>query len=144
MVRQRSAKPSFTSSNLVDASFAEVVKLVDTRDLKSLGNLFPCGFDSRLRHAMERMQSPFIKFTYTILDHQGLPQQKSWIVNLSYIVSVEKTASNDLKMFLTNRQIVTIALGEELDAADVMNEILNLSAVGHDYNVYKIEAVEKK
>ena len=48
-VRERFAKPSCTSSNLVDASIgivlvyynkclkAEMVELVDTRDLKSLG-----------------------------------------------------------------------------------------------------------
>ena len=49
-VRERSAKPLCTSSNLVDASVAEVVKLVDTRDLKSLGPISPCRFDSGPRY----------------------------------------------------------------------------------------------
>ena len=54
MVRQRSAKPLFPSSNLGAASksllIAEVAELADARDLKSLGPKRPYRFDSGLRH----------------------------------------------------------------------------------------------
>ena len=39
--------------------------------------------------------SPFVKFTYTVLDLDGCPQKKSWMLNLSYIVSVESGYSNE-------------------------------------------------
>jgi len=87
--------------------------------------------------------TPFIRFTYTVLNPNGLPQQSSWIVNCSYIVSIEANASNDLKLFLTNNQMITVNLGSHLDANSIMNEILQMSAAGLEYSVYNIDAIEK-
>ena len=88
--------------------------------------------------------SPFVKFTYTILDLDGRPQKKSWMLNLSYIVSVESGNSNDLKINMANDQVVTIELGRDYDASKLLDELLDLSAEGLDYNVYKINSFEKK
>jgi len=93
---------------------------------------------------MSGMHTPFIKFTYTILNPDGLPQQKSWIINTSYIISVEADASNDLNIYLSNQQVISVTLGEGLDAGEIMNEILSMSAAGLDYSVYKIDSFEKK
>ncbi len=87
--------------------------------------------------------TPFIRFTYTVLNPNGLPQQNSWIVNCSYIVSVEANASNDLKLYLTNNQLITVNLGSDLDANNIMNEILQMKATGLEYSVYKIDFLEK-
>ena len=93
---------------------------------------------------MSDTYSPFVKFTYTVLDLDGRPQKKSWILNLSYIVSVESGNSNDLKIYMANEQIVTIEMGRDYDASKLLNELLDLSAEGLDYNVYKINSFEKK
>lgn len=93
---------------------------------------------------MSDSYSPFVKFTYTILDLEGLPQQKSWLLNLSYVISIESGNNNDLKIFLNNNQIIEVELGRDYNAATLMNEILDLSAEGLDYNVYKINSFEKK
>ena len=93
---------------------------------------------------MSDTYSPFVKFTYTLLDSDGHPQQKSWMLNLSYIVSVESGNSNDLKIYMANEQVVTIELGRDYDASKLLNELLDLSAEGLDYNVYKINGFEKK
>ena len=93
---------------------------------------------------MSDTYSPFVKFTYTILDLDGRPQKKSWMLNLSYIVSVESGNSNDLKIYMENEQIVTIELGRDYDASKLLDELLDLSAEGLDYNVYKINSFEKK
>ncbi len=93
---------------------------------------------------MTDKSTPFIKFTYTILNPDGLPQEKSWVVNSAFIVSAEADASNDLKLYLANSQIITILLGDGQDASEILNEILSLSAAGLDYSVYKIDAAEKK
>ena len=93
---------------------------------------------------MSDTYSPFVRFTYTILDLDGRPQKKSWILNLSYIVSVESGNSNDLKISMANDQVVTIELGRDYDASKLLDELLDLSAEGLDYNVYKINSFEKK
>ena len=93
---------------------------------------------------MSETYSPFVKFTYTVLDPDGLPQQKSWLLNLSYIVSIESGNNNDVKIFMSNDQIIVIELGRDYTATTLMNEILDLSAEGLDYNVYKINSFEKK
>ena len=93
---------------------------------------------------MSETYSPFVKFTYTVLDPDGLPQQKSWLLNLSYVVSIESGNNNDVKVFMSNDQIIVIELGRDDTATSLMNEILDLSAEGLDYNVYKINSFEKK
>ena len=93
---------------------------------------------------MSDTYSPFVKFTYTVLDLDGRPQEKSWMLNLSYIVSVESGNSNDLKIYMANEQVVTIEMGRDYDASKLLNELLDLSAEGLDYNVYKINSFEKK
>ena len=93
---------------------------------------------------MSDTYSPFVKFTYTVLDLDGCPQKKSWMLNLSYIVSVELGNSNDLKIYMENEQIITIELGRDYDASKLLDELLDLSAEGLDYNVYKINSFEKK
>ena len=93
---------------------------------------------------MSDTYSPFVKFTYVVLDLDGNPQKKSWMLNLSYIVSVELGNSNDLKIYMANDQIVTIELGRDYDASKLSDELLDLTAEGIDYNVYKINSFEKK
>ena len=75
--------------------------------------------------------------------NQILPK-KSWILNLSYIVSVESGNANDIKINMANDQVVTIELGRDYDASKLLDELLDLSAEGLDYNVYKINSFEKK
>ena len=88
--------------------------------------------------------TPFVRFTYTILDPDGRPCQKSLVVNLSYIISIEARPSNDLKIFLTNNQVISIELGDLLDANEILEEILSTSAAGSEFCVYKIDTFEKK
>tara|TARA_Y100001970_G_C13809908_1_gene639487 strand:+ start:226 stop:510 length:285 start_codon:yes stop_codon:yes gene_type:complete len=92
---------------------------------------------------MSDTYSPFVKFTYTVLDLDGNPQKKSWILNLSYMVSVESGNNNDLKVYMANEQVVNIELGRDYDASKLLDELLDLSAEGLDYNVYKINSFEK-
>ncbi len=92
---------------------------------------------------MSDYYNPLIKFSYTILDPDGIPQQKSWIVNLSYVISIESTGANDLKIYLNNDQVISVDLGYDLNAEDVMDEILSMSAVGNDYSVYRIDTFQK-
>ena len=60
------------------------------------------------------IKSPFVKFTYTVLGPNGLPEIKSWIININ--------------------------IGKDNNADKVMNEILELRATGVDYSVYKINS----
>ncbi len=87
--------------------------------------------------------NPMVKFSYTILNPDGAPDQKSWIINLSYIIAIEATGQNDLKLYLSNDQIISIELGTDLSNSDVMEEILSTKAVGNDYSVYRINAYFK-
>jgi len=82
--------------------------------------------------------SPFVKFTYTVLSPNGLPEIKSWLVNIISIVSIEAPSNKELKLYLNNNQIINVNLGKDYDSNRVMDEILKLKAVGLDYNVYKI------
>jgi hypothetical protein len=93
---------------------------------------------------MSEFKSQFVKFTYTILNPHGIPQSKSWIINLQHVVSVEATAGNDIKIFLNTNQIIFVSLGQEIDVEEVMEDILSLSAKGHNYSVYKIDSFERK
>ena len=93
---------------------------------------------------MSDTYSPFVKFTYTVLDLDGRPQKKSWMLNLSYIVSVASGNANDLKVYMANDQVVSIELGRDYDASKLLDELLDLSVEGLDYNVYKINSFEKK
>jgi hypothetical protein len=45
---------------------------------------------------------------------------------------------------MSNDQIIIIELGHDYVATDIMNEILDLSAEGLDYSVYKINSFENK
>ena len=93
---------------------------------------------------MSEFITKFVKFTYTILNPRGIPQSKSWIINLHHIVSVEGTQENDLKIFLNNNQMISISLGREIDVEKVMEDILSLTAEGKNYSVYKIDSFERK
>ena len=80
---------------------------------------------------MSDTYSPFVKFTYTVLDLEGRPQKKSWMLNLSYIVSVESGNSNDLKIYMANEQVITIELGRDYDASKLLEELLDF----HQYRM---------
>ena len=45
---------------------------------------------------------------------------------------------------MTNNQIITIELGRDYEASKLLDELLDCSAEGIDYNVYKINSFEKK
>ena len=93
---------------------------------------------------MSEFITQFVKFTYTILNPQGIPKSKSWIINLHHVVSIEATQENDLKIFLNNNQMISISLGREIDVEEVMEDILSLTAEGKNYSVYKIDSFERK
>ena len=93
---------------------------------------------------MSEFITQFVKFTYTILNPQGIPQSKSWIINLHHVVSVEATQENDLKIFLNNNQMISISLGREIDVEEVMGNIIFLTAEEKKYSVYKIDSFERK
>ena len=62
LVEHNLAKVGVASSSLVCRSKTQVaamVELVDTRDLKSLGQKWLCGFESRSRHNVSR--DPFVR-----------------------------------------------------------------------------------
>ena len=84
------------------------------------------------------IKSPFVKFTYTVLGRNDLPEIKSWIINVTNIVSIHSSSNKDMEIYLSNNQIVNINLGKDYNSNKVMDEILKLKAVGLDYNVYKI------
>ena len=84
--------------------------------------------------------SPFVKFTYTILNPDGTPSVKSLIVHISSIVTIESLSNHDLKFILTNNQVININIGKDQNAEKVMSDILKLKATGVDYNVYKINS----
>ena len=45
---------------------------------------------------------------------------------------------------MSNNQIINIELGRDYKAAELIDEILDLSAEGVDYNVYNISSFNKK
>ena len=87
--------------------------------------------------------SPYTKFTYTLVGLEGDPQEKSFILNLNYIISIESASNHELKIILINNKIILIDLGIDNKASTVMDDILDLSAVGSDYNVYNISSIDK-
>jgi len=87
--------------------------------------------------------SPYTKFTYTLVGIEGEPQEKSFVLNLNYVISIESTSNHELKIVMVNNKIIMIDLGNTNKASSVMDDILDLSAVGSDYNVYNISSIEK-
>ena len=51
--------------------------------------------------------------------------------------------SDEIKITMSNGKIVLIDLGLNNKASIVMDDILDLSAVGSDYNVYNISSINK-
>ena len=89
------------------------------------------------------INSPFVKFTYTVIGPNSLPEIKSWIININSIISIETLSNQEVKIFLSNRQIVNVNIGKDNNADKIMNEILKLKATGVDYNVYKINSYKQ-
>ena len=87
---------------------------------------------------MSDTYSPFVKFTYTVLGRNGLPEIKSWVINITNIVSIQCSSNKDIEIYLSNNQVININLGKDSNSNKIMDEILKLKAVGVDYNVYKI------
>ena len=87
--------------------------------------------------------SPYTKFTYTLVGRKGEPQEKSFVLNLNYVISIESTSNHELKIVMVNNKIILIDLGSDNKASEVMDDILDLTAVGSDYNVYNISSTEK-
>ena len=90
--------------------------------------------------ADKSINSPFIKFTYTILNPDGTPNVKSLIIHISSIVSIESVSNHDMKFVLSNNQVININIGKDNNAEKLMNEILKLEATGINYSVYKINS----
>ena len=92
---------------------------------------------------MSDLYSSFVKFTYTIVDPKGIPDQKCYLLNLNFIVNIESGNNNDIKIYMSNNKIIDIELGRDYNASKLMEEILDLSAEGSDYNVYNISSFNK-
>ena len=90
---------------------------------------------------MSKINSPYIKFTYTLVGLDGEPEEKSYLLNLSYIISIESTSNHELKITMHNDKNILIDLGLNNRASLIMDDILDLSAIGSDYNVYNISSV---
>ena len=90
---------------------------------------------------MSKINFPYIKFTYTLVGLDGEPEEKSYILNLSYIISIESTSNHELKITMHNDKNILIDLGLNNRASLIMDDILDLSAIGSDYNVYNISSV---
>ena len=92
---------------------------------------------------MSKVNSPYIKFTYTLIGLKGDPQEKSYMLNLSYILSIESITNHEIKITMSNGKVVLIDLGLNNKASIIMDDILDLNAVGSDYNVYNISSSDK-
>ena len=90
---------------------------------------------------MSKINSPYIKFTYTLVGLDGEPEEKSYMLNLSYIISIESISNHELKITMYNDKNILIDLGLNNRASLIMDDILDLSAIGSDYNVYNISSV---
>ena len=73
----------------------------------------------------------------------GEPQEKSFMLNLNYVISIECISNQDLKIIMSNEKVILIDLGVNNKAASIMDDILDLTAVGSDYNVYNISSIDK-
>ena len=91
---------------------------------------------------MSKTNSPYIKFTYTLVGIDGEPEEKSYMLNLSYIISIESTSNHHLKIIMYNNKSILIDLGLNNKASIIMDDILDLSAVGSDYSVYNISSID--
>ena len=91
---------------------------------------------------MSQANSPYIKFTYTLIGLEGEPQEKSYMLNLSYIISIESVGNHKIKISMSNDKTILIDLGLKNKASMIIDDILDLSAVGTDYNVYNISSVD--
>ena len=91
---------------------------------------------------MSKINSPYIKFTYTLVGLDGEPEEKSYMLNLSYIISIESISNHELKITIYNDKNIVIDLGLNNRASLIMDDILDLSAVGSDYNVYNISSID--
>ena len=91
---------------------------------------------------MSKLNSLYIKFTYTFVGLDGEPEEKSYMLYLSYIISIESTSNHHLKITLYNNKNILIDLGLNNKTATIMDDILDLSAVGSDYNVYNISSID--
>src|SRR5690606_26669280 len=78
-----------------NASSAEVVKLVDTGDLKSPGPNGPYGFKSRLRHfrLQRKSQLPFASFFLRI---SNIDPASSWDISVSSTTSLNSMSSGGI------------------------------------------------
>ena len=74
---------------------------------------------------MSQANSPYIKFTYTLIGLEGEPQEKSYMLNLSYIVSIESITNHEIKITMSNGKIVLIDLGLNNKASMVVDDILD-------------------
>ncbi len=92
---------------------------------------------------MSKLNTPYVKFTYTLIGLKGEPQEKSYMLNLSYIVTIESITNHEVKITMSNGKIVLIDLGLNNKASIVMDDILDLTAIGSDYNVYNISSIDK-
>ena len=90
---------------------------------------------------MSKINSPYIKFTYTLVGLDGEPEEKSYMLNLSYIISIESISNHELKITMYKDKNILIDLGLNNRASLIMDDILDLSAIGSDYNVYNISSV---
>ena len=89
---------------------------------------------------MSKINSPYIKFTYTLVGLDGEPEEKSYMLNLSYIISIESISNHELKITMHHDKNILIDLGLNNRASLIMDDILDLSAIGSDYNVYNISS----
>ena len=64
------------------------------------------------------------------------------MLNLSYIVSIESVSNHKIKISMSNDKSILIDLGLNNKASTIIDNILDLSAVGSDYNVYNISSVD--
>ena len=90
---------------------------------------------------MSKANSPYVKFTYTLVGLDGEPEEKSYMLNLSYIILIESTSNHQLKITMYNDKNILIDLGLNNRASLIMDDILDLTAVGSDYSVYNISSI---
>ena len=69
---------------------------------------------------MSDLYSSFVKFTYTIVDPKGIPEQKCYLLNLNFIVNIESGNNNDIKIYMSNNKIIDIELGRDYNASKLM------------------------